>query len=272
MAAQEACGQGIRTRIRSGALPPTAGRLAQVSAESAMEPAVVQLSSAKAGTLRARGASHRNRASTAASLSALEDATGASSAAQVDTSAARAAGGRRGKPSATEASSGKASKQGMSAAAALRSAEAGMSRLRRLLKSGHFAAKAGVKQAHAAAATAGGHSSPLKQPDSTDAAEPSAAETAPRPNTLARSLPAQAVAQAAAAAALKSAEGEPARCDAAASAAAGVESGAGVRGRKRPSPKKAPGSGLRFRARRAPKELAFTVDALDTTSKSGKPT
>ena len=267
MAAQEACGQGIRTRIRSGALPPTAGCLAQVSANST---AAVQLSSAKAGTIRARGASYRIHASMAASPHAQEDATGAYAAAQVDTSAACAAGGRKGKPSATEASSGKASKQGTSATAALRSAKAGMSRLRRQLKSGHSAAEAGVVQAHAAAA--GGHPSPLIQPNSTGAAEPSAAETAPRPDALAGSLPAEAVAQAAAAAALRSSKGERARCGAAASAAAGVESGGAVRGRKRPSPKKAPGSGLRFRARRAPKELAFTEDALDTTSKPGKPT
>ena len=175
-----------------------------------------------------------------------------------------------GRPSATETSSGKASKQGTSDAAALRSAKAGMSRFRRLLKSGPFAAEAGVVHAHAAAA--GGHPSPLKQPDSTGAAEPSAAETAPQPSALAGSLPAEAEAQAAAATALRSSKGERARCGDAASAAAGVESGGVVRGRKRPSPKKALGSGLRFRARRAPKELAFTKDALDTTSKPGKPT
>lgn len=255
--AQELCAPGVRTRIRSGALPPTAGRIA-LAAEPAAELAVVQASASKAGSVRRLTPLYSVCASAVASQMAEEDPSPArrqSASAKTANSAVIStvlvSGESKAAPAQESRTSGQ--EQRKPGTSALLGAKAKMSRFGRLIRgSGAAAAASKVlqEQPSSLGREAEGASLAACAPDEAPAVEPSAARSAGR-------APVEDTADAAAPVSQSAvrAEKDTVEC--------------GGRGRKRPSPKKAPGP-LGFRARRAPRSELFSKDGL-AAAKTGKP-
>ncbi len=241
----------MRTRIRSGALPPTAGRVA-LGAESGSETAVVQVST------RRSASSYSIRASAVAVGSAEEGLVGASSQAASVKVAITAEASAVSESSGSEAAPlGKnradAQGEGKSAVSALPGAKAKISRFGRLLRG---------------SATPAAASRPVQM-------QPSGPGREAEPASLPANVPDEALlddlraAQGAGDVPVKAAAGAnaPVLDSAALVGKDGAETGG--RGRKRPSPKKAPGP-LGFRARRAPRSELFSKDA-PAAAEIGKP-
>ncbi len=254
--AQEQCGPGVRTRIRSGALPPTAGCVA-LTAEAAAQPPVVQVSASKAAGTRRCATSYSIRASAVAVDSAEESLVSASSQAAsvkvVITAEAPAASESSGNEAAhLGRSRADARGQGKAAAPALLGAKAKMSRFGRLLRGSATTAIASSpvqKQLSGRSKEVEAASLPEGAPDEAPLDDPRAAEGA-------GVAPVKVTADA----------DEPVPVSA--TLIEKVRAEPGGRGRKRPSPKKAPGP-LGFRARRAPRSELFSKD-VPAAAKTGK--
>ena len=289
---QEACAPGVRTRIRSGALLPNTGRFSQ-SNDSAAKPAVSQVSSTRAGHDRLSKSSYSVPV-TAAALVPAEGHSTAASQQSVSTQAVISPAAAiamtecsKSAAAAQEPSTAKPSGRGKSAVSTLPGAKGRVSRFGRLIRSGEVApgAKKGT------APTPDVDDAPQTQLSSlhqeTDApSEPMPPSTEAVPRVSAAPLAAAvALAQARADAKAPVADSaHAAECEqelsAAESAVEGItvaaecavkdKAAAGPRGRKRPSPKKAPGP-LGFRARRAPRTELFVKNDSLAASKTGKP-
>ena len=247
---------GVRTRIRSGALPPTAGRVV-LADDSAAQPSAVQVSVSKASSTRRSTAVYNVSASTVvveiaengpATVSRQSPSTEAASA-----GAGEAASGSSGKEAApAKQSRAGARGQGKPAASTLADAKAKMSRFGRLLRGSRLAAAADSTLQNPSCSLsqeAEDTSLPAPAPDEALPVDLSAAQCAGDGPTNA----------AASADALVSRDAVRAGEDKLESAG---------RGRKRPSPKKAPGP-LGFRARRAPRSELFVTDK-HAAAKAGK--
>ena len=252
--AQEQCAPGVRTRIRSGALPPTAGRVA-LSAESGSETAAVEVSASKAGSTRPSATSYSIRASAVAVDSAEEGLVGASSQAAsvkvvitVEASAASESSGSEAVPE--QRCRAKAGGQGKSAVSAVVDSKAKMSRFGRLLRGSAMTAAARSPVQSGPSKEAGAASLPACALDQALLDDPRAAQGAGVASVKAKADADAPVSQNSAAL-VENERAEP-----------------GGRGRKRPSPKKAPGP-LGFRARRAPRSELFSKD-VPAAAKTGK--
>ena len=165
--AQQACARGIRTRIRSGALPPGAGRAPRAD-NSAAPPAPMGMQ-LPAGSKAAISVSYSVHACAADPLAAAEEPARsarqparATAAARTDTARADAAESckanravhsapvdGRAEIAAAAADSADATGQRRSMASRLRSARAAVRRVGGLLRSGQPAAAAGQGRLHA---------------------------------------------------------------------------------------------------------------------------
>lgn len=274
MRAQQLALPGVRTRIRSGALPPTAGRPVRDENDSAAAPAVVQVANVKA--LASIYSIHTSAAAAAPAQEAAptgRQSARVASAAQVQAARAAVASSDKAEPAAAGAGPAKAPEQREPAAVtALTGARARVSRFGRLLKSSHVAADAAKGQLPAAAQQPP-FSTPAAADDAPDA-QPSSADAEPAElSVLTHDSTASKAVQARAAEGGESAghvDGN-AKLSAASAVAAQneVSAAAAPRGRKRPSPKKAP-SGLGFRTRRAPKLELFSKDGPLKATTTGK--
>lgn len=289
---QEACAPGVRTRIRSGALLPNTGRFSQ-SNDSAAKPAVSQVSSTRAGHDRLSNSSYSVHVTAAALISAEQRSSAAnkqSAATQAvitPAAAAAMAESSKSKAAATEPSTTRASGRGESAVSILPGAKEKVSRFGRVIRSGKVAAGSNKGTAPAPDVDDASQiklSSLHQEADAPSESMPPSTEVVPRVSAAAL---ATAVALAQARADSKAPEADSARAaectpklSAAGSAVEGItvaaecavkdQVTAGPRGRKRPSPKKAPGP-LGFRARRAPKTELFVQSDSLAASKTGKP-
>ena len=246
----------MRTRIRSGALPPTAGRVVPADDSAAQRPAV-QISAGKAGGTRLSTTMYSVSASAVIVEVADEGPVAASkhsaSTKAVSAGAAEAASGSSGIEAApAEHSRAGARGQGKSAVSTLLGGKAKMSRFGRLLSGSSLATAAS--------------SAPQKQlsslgKEAEDASLPACAPDEPLPVDLG-------AAQGAGEAPVESAADAAALVSHSAVRAEEDKAESGGRGRKRPSPKKAPGP-LGFRARRVPRSELFSKDA-HAAAKTGK--